>query len=314
MKKRILTVGEPIGLFIAKEEAKLEDVQSFSTSVAGAELNVAIGLTRLGHEVGYVTKLGTDPFGRQILRAMRENGIDISHAMTTDNALTGFMLKSKTSCGDPDIYYYRKESAATTLCPEDLREINIRKWDALHMTGIFPAISQSAYEASLYIMHLAKSAGIPIFFDPNLRPQLWPNQEMMVVMINHLASFADYMLPGVKEGQILCGSSDPEEIGAFFLHQGAKAVIVKTGADGAQTIQAGGSFHTNAYQPEKIVDTVGAGDGFAVGVISGVLEGESMEQAVRRGAAIGAIQIMNISDNEGLPTREELRQFQERHG
>ena len=60
---------------------------------------------------------------------------------------------------------------------------------------------------------------------------------------------------------------------------------------------------------EQVVDTVGAGDGFAVGVISGILEGMSVEESVRRGNAIGAIQVMNISDNEGLPTKEELQVF-----
>ena len=60
---------------------------------------------------------------------------------------------------------------------------------------------------------------------------------------------------------------------------------------------------------DKVVDTVGAGDGFAVGVISGILEGRTIKESVRRGNAIGAIQVMNISDNEGLPTKEELDKF-----
>jgi 2-dehydro-3-deoxygluconokinase len=61
------------------------------------------------------------------------------------------------------------------------------------------------------------------------------------------------------------------------------------------------------------VDTVGAGDGFAAGVISGVLEGLPLAQAVQRGSAIGTIQIMHVSDNEGLPSREELKRFMNTH-
>ena len=124
-----------------------------------------------------------------------------------------------------------------------------------------------------------------------------------------MAARADYVLPGENEGLTLCGSADPKIIGAFYLGLGAKTVIVKTGADGAETFTKDGSFHTPAYPPKKIVDTVGAGDGFATGVISAVLEGLPLEDAVRRGSAIGTIQIMHVSDNEGLPTREELNKF-----
>ena len=103
ISKRILTVGEPMGLFIAQEEAKLEKVKHFSTSVAGAEFNVAVGLTRLGHKAGYLTKVGEDPFGRQIINCMNENGIDTALTQIDPAHRTGVKLKSKTSEGDPDI-------------------------------------------------------------------------------------------------------------------------------------------------------------------------------------------------------------------
>jgi 2-dehydro-3-deoxygluconokinase len=309
MKKKILTAGEPMGLFIAEEEALLEDVRHFSTSVAGAEFNVAVGLTRLGHTAGYLTKLGRDPFGRQILKVMGGNGIDTSLTVSSDDRATGFMLKSKTSQGDPDIYYYRKNSAASTICVDDLAQVDLGQWDAIHLTGILPAISDSAREVTFHLLREARSAGIPIFFDPNLRPQLWPSRESMVENINKMAAMADYVMPGENEGLTLCGSTDPQKIGAFYLELGAGTVIVKTGDDGAHVISRGGTLHVPAYRPREIVDTVGAGDGFAAGVISGIMEGLPMADAVLRGNAIGAIQIMNVSDNEGLPTQEELTRF-----
>lgn len=308
-KKRILTAGEPMGLFIAQEEALLEDVRHYMTSVAGAEFNVAVGLTRLGHEVGYMTKLGTDPFGRQIVKMMNANGIDTSLTTLTDQYRTGFMLKSKTSSGDPDIYYYRKGSASSTLCPADLDRLDLSQWDAVHVTGILPATSETALAATICLMKKARAAGLPVFFDPNLRPQLWPDQATMVQKINEMAALADYVLPGENEGKILCGSADPQVIGRFYLDLGVRAVIVKTGADGAWIIRSSGSTHVPAFIAREIVDTVGAGDGFAAGVISGLMEDLSLEDAVVRGNAIGTIQIMHVSDNEGLPTRDELARF-----
>ena len=309
VSKRILTVGEPMGLFIAQEEAKLEKVKHFSTSVAGAEFNVAVGLTRLGHKAGYLTKVGEDPFGRQIINCMNENGIDTALTQIDPAHRTGFMLKSKTSEGDPDIYYFRAGSAASTISPEDVKDVDLKQWDAIHLSGILPATSETALATTYYLMAEARKADIPIFYDPNLRPQLWPSKEKMVEEINKMAALADYVLPGENEGLTLCGSKDPKVIGRFYLDLGAKTVIVKTGADGAETFTKDGSFHTPAYPPKKIVDTVGAGDGFAAGVESALMEGLSLEEAVRRGSAIGTIQIMHVSDNEGLPTREELEKF-----
>lgn len=313
MGKNILLVGEPMGLFIAQEEASLEDVRLFSTAVAGAEFNVAVGLSRLGHSVGYMTKLGNDPFGKQIIKTMQRNKIGTSLISFMGDRATGFMLKSKTSRGDPDIFYYRKNSAASTLSVADVEKIDLTNYDCLHITGILPALSASSLEATRYLMERAKAAGLTVFFDPNLRPQLWPDRSTMVRELNRLAALADYVLPGCKEGGVLCGTEEPEKIADFYLSSGAKAVIVKTGPKGAYAADKKGSFRSPTYPAEKIVDTVGAGDGFAVGIISAVMEGLSLEEAVRRANAIGTIQVMNVSDNEGLPTREELDLFMSRN-
>lgn len=309
LSKRILTAGEPMGLLIAQEEGGLDEVRRFTSAIAGAEFNVAVGLTRLGHQVGYLTRVGDDPFGRQIRHYMAETGLDTSLTRVDHGRRTGFMLQSRTSAGDPDIYYFRAGSAASALSPADVEGLDLGAWDAVHLTGILPAVSPTALAAVYALAGKARQAGVPVFFDPNLRPQLWPCRESMVAEINSLASLADYVLPGVGEGEVLCGTQDPEKIGAFYLEWGARAVIVKTGKEGASTFTAEGSFRTPAYRVERIVDTVGAGDGFAVGVESALLEGLGLEAAAERGSAIGAIQVTFASDNEGLPTREELAQF-----
>ena len=120
MGKRILTVGEPMGLLIAQEEGGLDEVKHFTSAIAGAEFNVAVGLTRLGHTVGYLTRVGRDPFGRQICRYMKQIGLDTGLTRVDQGRRTGFMLQSRTSQGDPDIYYFRTGSAASALSPADV--------------------------------------------------------------------------------------------------------------------------------------------------------------------------------------------------
>lgn len=309
MKQGVILIGEPMGLLIAQEEGPLEDVSGFSFAVAGAEFNVAVGLSRLGKKAAYMTKLGRDPFGKRIYHALRENHIGTELISWSDDRPTGFMMKGRVSEGDPGIFYFRKGSASSTLSVEDVERLPFEDYGFLHLTGILPPLSDSTREASFYLMEKAREHGLTISFDPNLRPQLWPDTETMVQVINELASKADYLFPGTAEGKILMGNSDPEEINRFYLDLGVKTVITKCGAKGALVSTKESSFWSEGFRVEKVVDTVGAGDGFAAGTIYGIQEGLSLPEAVRIGNALGALQVMNRGDNEGLPTPEQLADF-----
>ena len=311
--KKIMLVGEPMGLFIAREEGPLEEVSSFLSATAGAELNVAIGLSRLENPVSYMTKLGNDPFGARIVHTLQKNGISTQLLSFSDEYSTGFMLKGKVRSGDPQIFYFRRNSAASHITVEDIDRLSFEGYGILHMTGIFPALSASTREAAFYLMEKARKAGLTISFDPNLRPQLWPDTKTMAQTLNSLAEQADYVLPGESEGEILLGTRDPKRIGAHYLEKGAKAVIVKTGKRGAYAASREENFQCPTYQEDAFVDTVGDGDGFAAGILSALNEGLSLREAVQRANAIGTIQIQSVGDNEGLPTREELKRFMDTH-
>ena len=313
MAKGLLLAGEPMGLLIAQSEGSLDSVAGFTLAVAGAEFNVATGAARLGHFVSYLTKLGNDPFGTRITNTLTANKIDSSNVLTSDTNTTGFMLKSKVSKGDPEIFYFRKGSAASTLDASDVDKIDFSKFDYVHLTGIFPALTDSTRAAIMALIKKAKELGLFISFDPNLRPQLWPSQEVMVKTLNELASYADLVLPGCGEGKILCGSEDPSKINDFYRSLGARMVVTKLGPDGALVREGDNEYKVPGFIIDKVVDTVGAGDGFACGVITGLMEGLSLEKAVERGAAIGAIQCTFAGDNEGLPTQEQLKEFMQSH-
>ena len=122
---KIVLLGEPMGLFMANEQGTLSEVRTFTSSIAGAEYNVAVGLARLGHTPVYCTRLGFDPMGEKILGGMCKNGISRKLVVQTDKALTGFMMKSSTDRGDPDIAYYRKNSAASLITPEDIDTLDL---------------------------------------------------------------------------------------------------------------------------------------------------------------------------------------------
>lgn len=307
----VILFGEPMAMFVADTVGNLADVEKFTRLLAGAEVNVAIGLTRLGHEVSYVTKLGRDPFGEYIEKKLQKEKI---HAAVSydDSHWTGFQLKSKVTEGDPEVVYFRRNSAASHITAADIDKVDMKGAKLLHVTGIPPALSKDCREATYHLIERARENGMTVTFDPNLRPSLWENKETMISVINDLATKADLVLPGMAEGEILMGSREPEKIADYYLEHGAKTVIVKAGPRGAYAATKDGGQYYAGYRVEKVVDTVGAGDGFATGIISASLEGLSLAQMVDRGNAIGAIQVTFASDNEGLPTQEELADFQKR--
>ncbi|MBV9659365.1 MAG: sugar kinase [Verrucomicrobia bacterium] len=308
MSLNVVTFGEAMAMFVADEAGDLSKVSRFTLRPAGAELNVAIGLARLGFKIGWVSRVGSDSFGRFILEVLDREGVD-RRAVTIDGRYpTGFQLKS-TGFGkkDPIVEYYRKGSAASHLSVEDFDPDYFLSAEHLHITGIAPALTPTTWELALHVMEQMRKNGKTISFDPNLRPVLWPSKEIMAERINLLASKADWVLPGIEEGRILTGLQHLDEITDFYLSAGAKLVIVKVGEEGAY-------FQTAGLKPKRVptehvanvVDTVGAGDGFAVGVISGLLESLSIEDAVARGNRIAGLVIQQIGDSEGLPTREQL--------
>lgn len=303
----VVTFGEAMMLLVADRPGALEDATSFHKYTAGAETNVAIGLARLGLKVSWASRLGTDMMGRYLIRAMAAEGMDCSHVALTDAQATGFMIKgSVTGGGDPPIEYHRKGSAASHMGPEDIDSPWLLSARHLHATGVFAALSPTTLPLARRSMDLMRSAGRSVSFDPNLRPTLWASPQAMVAAINDLAARADWVLPGLEEGRLLTGAHSAEGIARFYRERGAKLVVVKLGSEGAYFEGEHGSGRVPGFAVGKVVDTVGAGDGFAVGVISALLAGCDVAAAVRRGAWIGARAVQVLGDNEGLPTRAEL--------
>ncbi|MGA8784578.1 MAG: sugar kinase [Polaromonas sp.] len=305
----VITFGEAMMLLVADRPGPLEGAQAFYKRTAGAETNVAIGLARLGMKVGWASRLGTDSMGRYLLAAMTAEGIDCSHVICDAGQKTGFQFKSKVTDGsDPLVEYHRQGSAASHMGMEDIDEAWLLSARHLHATGVFAAISATTLPAARKTMDVMRAAGRSVSFDPNLRPTLWTTPELMRTSINDLATRADWVLPGLEEGRFLTGEETAEGIARFYRQLGAKLVVVKLGAAGAYfDSDSAGCGHVPGFPVAEVVDTVGAGDGFAVGVISALLDGLSVLDAVKRGAWIGARAVQVLGDSEGLPTRDELK-------
>lgn len=306
---KVLTMGEAMAMFIADEPGSLEDCLSYKRSVAGAETNVAIGLSRLGIRTAWMSKVGNDSFGRMIMKTLINEGLDISNILVDELNPTGFQLKSKVEKGDPVVEYFRKNSSASKISLQDFPLEHLPLPQHLHLTGIPPAISGSFRELSWKVLNHMKQQDVTVSFDPNLRPSLWSSENEMISVVNKFAENSDWLLPGIREGEILTGYSNKEDIASYYLERGVKLVVIKLGEEGAYFATEKERKKVPGFAVTKVIDTVGAGDGFAVGLISALLEGLSYEEAVTRGNAIGAKAVMSSGDHEGFPNRVGLEHF-----
>ena len=304
----VVTYGEAMAMFVADEVGDLSAVTHFTRRLAGAETNVAIGLSRLGLRVGWVSRVGADAFGRFIRAQLEAERIDCSHVATVAGQSSAFQLKSKAEHGaDPLVEYFRKGSAASRLALADFDAAYFLSARHLHATGVAAALSETTLACASHAIDFMRANGKSVSFDPNLRPTLWSCEAVMVEQINRLAFKANWVLPGLGEGKILTGHAQPHDIAGFYLEQGVQLVVIKLGPDGAYFRSAdGASGVVPGVRVDNVVDTVGAGDGFAAGLISALLEGLPLAQALERANLVGAFAIQVAGDMEGLPTRAQL--------
>ena len=298
----LVTLGETMVAFTPNEVGYIRYANSFRKNIAGAESNVAIGISKLGHKSGWISKIGKDEFGEFIVREIRGEGVDISCVEYSSEYSTGVMFKQVLLGNETSVLYYRRNSAASTLSPKDIDENYIINSKILHISGVTLALSQTCRETINYVVDIAKEHGVIVSFDPNIRLKLWSKEDARRYLMPILYK-SDIVLTGLDEGEILLGVSDEKSIIRELLKKGVKQVAVKLGKYGALV---GDDLGIYKIEPRKVtaVDNIGAGDAFNAGYLSGVIEGKSVEECGNMGCIMGAFAVASFGDIEGLPSRE----------
>lgn len=306
----VITVGEPLIALLAVGSAPLADVESFSRHVAGAEANVAVGLARLGHEALFAGRVGNDGFGRTILRRLRGEDVDVSGVVVDPDRRTGLLVRERRALGPSEVLYHRSGSAGSALAPSDIDAVGGTfagaRW--LHLSGITPALSESANGAVLRAIELARANGVRISFDVNLRRRLWSDAEAGE-RLRPIAIGADLVFGDVEELAVVAGgdwSQDGIGPARALRAAGSGSVVVKRGAAGATLVRDGEALDVAAVSVSRVVDPVGAGDAFCAGYLAAILEGRDAPTALRWANACAAAVLSVEGDQAGLPTRDEL--------
>ncbi|MEV0647419.1 sugar kinase [Phytomonospora sp. NPDC050363] len=293
---QVLCVGETMALVTPTEPLRLAEAEHFALAHGGAESNVAAHLTELGLPTAWISRLGADPLGDRVLRAVEEHGVDTRWVVRDAGAPTGLYLKDPGPDGTR-VHYYRSGSAASRLAAAHIDDWPLAGARWLHLTGITPALSESCAELLPALIARAREHGLGVSFDANYRPALWPPDRAGAALLA-LARLADVVLVGLDEAETLWGAGTAEDVAALLPEP--RHVVVKdadreaveftrddTGATGVHRLPA---------RKVAVVEPVGAGDAFAGGFLAALLTGRPPAERLALGHSLAAWTLGSTGD------------------
>jgi 2-dehydro-3-deoxygluconokinase len=302
---RILTLGETMGVAVTGPDEPLRHASTARLHTAGAESTVAIGLRRLGIDAAWLGVLGADELGARVRGDLSAEGVDVRFVRIDPSAPTGFMLRELRTSELTRVTYYRTDSAGSRLTVADVdAAFDGFRPDLVHLTGITPALSDTACAAVEHAARRAKAAGAEVSLDVNHRPSL-PGSAAAVRVVRKLVGDVDVLFVGDDELHVLTDQSDPERAPADAAEFGPPEVIVKRGSAGA-IARVGGEVHRVAAAQVAVVDVIGAGDSFVAGYLAARAGGLPPADRLRWATICAARTVGTHGDWEGLPTRAEI--------
>jgi 2-dehydro-3-deoxygluconokinase len=299
MLHEVVTFGEAMVRLNPPGFRRLEQAHHLEVFVGGAELNTAVGLARLGRSVAWVSRLTRNPLGKLIAHRAREAGVDTEHIVWTDADRVGtYYVEFGASPRASNVLYDRKDSAIANIRPGMLPWPTIlagAKW--FHVTGITPALSFTAAEATREALQCARTAGLRVSIDLNYRAKLWSQADAGRWMSDFM-QYCQVLITTEEDVERVFGirGSDYEDVAAQVARRFPIEMVAVTLRENplvwknnwtAIVYQGGKVFRTRTYEVE-IVDRLGAGDSFAAGLIHGLLDGD-VQKGLDYGVAASAL-------------------------
>jgi sugar/nucleoside kinase (ribokinase family) len=312
----VLSVGEILVDFIVADSGtSLETAETLAARAGGAPANVAVAIARLGLPAAFCGVVGDDPFGARLHRELIAEGVDTSRLRQTHEAATTLAFAWKDDRGDGHFWLLR--GADTMLNDEDVRSAGIGQLAAL-VVGSVSLAAVPSRDAISGAVALAHGAGVPVVFDVNLRPTLWPDLTAARPICEAIARQSQLVKLSLDDARGLCGpDTTPEDairtvqtLGSAWvvLTDGERGCWFATGSDTAiETVPA---FAVNAIEP------TGAGDAFTAALIARLLDSSwspPTRDDIRYAAAAGALATTRRGAWEGLPDRDRLHDFLRDH-
>ncbi|HUA40102.1 MAG TPA: sugar kinase [Streptosporangiaceae bacterium] len=309
---QLVCIGEALVALIAAPRGPLHEATRFSVHVVGAELNVAVGVARLGHRVSFAGRTGDDPLGMMVVRRLRAENVGLDHLVIDADAPTGLLLRNIRDEPPPEVIYYRAGSAGSLLAPNDVQRIldGLPRGTFVHVSGVTPALSGSCRAATAALAEAARAGDIRLFADVNFRQRLW-SADAAAPVLRELIAAATIVTATRQEAQLLTGEDRASGAALAFVRRGAGTAVIRDRDLGTivSTQDSPAPVIVPARSPAHAVDTVGAGDAFNAGLLAGVLSGRRVVDAIDQARCCAAAVVGVVGDIEGLPISRELSEF-----
>jgi len=260
---------------------------------AGDTINTAIHLARLGHDVAYLTALGSDPFSDDLRKSWRGEGIDTSLVLTDPTKNPGLYAIRTDGAGERSFFYWRENSAARGLFTAPGIEAALKEAEGAQLLAYslisLAIIPPEARQALFALCARVRARGGKVAFDGNYRPRLWADVATAIDARDQAIACADIGLPTLEDETRLSGQTCADEVAAHWNRWGAGEVIVKQGAEGCRLPDG-----TILSPPQRLspVDTSGAGDAFNAGYLDARLKGALPRAAALRGHRLAGWTVM----------------------
>lgn len=292
-----LTIGETMVMVASPTPGAISTETTFMLRPGGAEANVAIHLSRLGHRAEWAGLLGADPFGALVLSYLAAVGVGVEHVRSLTDAPTGVYFKHATPRGT-SVYYYRTGSAASRMDAAYVDSLHGVEPAVLHLSGITPALSDGCHEAMRRLL-IDRAVRTPcVSFDVNYRAGLWSQPHTAADMLRELAASADVVFVGLDEATSLWNVTTAEAVRATLPEP--RVLVVKNADQGAISFGPEGVSQATPATV-AVVEPVGAGDAFAAGWLSGLLRGADPGQRLALGHAVAGHILQTTFDDTDLP-------------
>jgi 2-dehydro-3-deoxygluconokinase len=296
----VVTFGEAMVRLSPPHSQRLEQARSLDVNVGGAELNVAVGVTRFGMKSAWVSKLPKNGLGYMIRDRAQEFGVDCSHIVWSDKGRAGiYFVEFGASPRASSVLYDRGSSAISMVQPGEIDWSKIFSGSKhFHLSGITPALSASAAEATAEALKGAKKAGCTVSYDLNYRKKLWTPADAKKIQEPMMAN-VDILITTEEDTNVVFGIKEKDyETVAEKLAQTFKFKIVAITLREDLSVlrnnwtaiayQDGKIFKDRKYEVE-IVDRVGAGDSFTAGFLYGWIKDKDIQKGVQYGNAFAAL-------------------------
>lgn len=281
-------------------------VQSISFRPGGDAANQSVVLTRLGHKVTFITKLGTDEGGDILYQQLVNSGVDM-HSVVREpgkaSAVNNILIGEK----DTRVYITNlmpdAPSRFAVFREEDI-DFSVLKQAKVVSIGSFFVHPVPEGKVMMQILKTVKEAGGITCADVKA-----DDRECRIERFREALPYLDYMFANEKEAKNLTGLNRVEEMADYFLHLGIKTMIIKLGGKGCYVKSAGGEgFYETPFYVNP-VDTTGAGDNFMAGFISGLVQEQPLFDCIQFAKATSAICVGSIGASSGVKSMEQVRQF-----